>query len=70
MPSPTDQTDHVNRPEQPQARISRKISQAYLAISFERLWSALHWPLVILGGAAALVIGGLVLNLLAQRRGP
>jgi uncharacterized protein (TIGR02302 family) len=60
MPSPTDQTDHVNRPEQPQARISRKISQAYLAISFERLWSALHWPLVILGGAAALVIGGLL----------
>ena len=60
MPSPTDQTDHVNRPEQQEARIARKISQAYLAIGFERLWSALHWPLVILGGTAVLVIGGLL----------
>ena len=42
------------------ARIARKVRQARLAIGFERLWNALHWPLVIFGIAAALVIGGLL----------
>ena len=41
-------------------RIARKVIQARLAIGFERLWNALHWPLVIFGLAAALVIGGLL----------
>ena len=45
----------------PQSRlIERKISQARLAQGFERLWAALHWPIVIALAAAALVIGGVL----------
>lgn len=40
--------------------IERKISQARLALGFERLWAALHWPIVILLVSAALVIGGVL----------
>ena len=36
-------------PAEPGGLIARKISQARLALGFERLWAALHWPLVILG---------------------
>jgi uncharacterized protein (TIGR02302 family) len=57
MPTRPDQPEDMNRRE---ARISRKILQARLAIGFERLWAALHWPLVILGAAAVLVVGGLL----------
>jgi uncharacterized protein (TIGR02302 family) len=42
------------------SRIERKISQARLALGFERIWDALHWPLVILVVAAALVLGGIM----------
>jgi uncharacterized protein (TIGR02302 family) len=41
-------------------RIARKVLAARLAIGFERLWNALHWPLVIIGLAAVLVIGGIL----------
>ncbi len=40
--------------------IERTISQARLALGFERLWAALHWPIVILLVSAALVIGGVL----------
>ena len=60
MPTRTDQSDDVTRPELQQARIARKISQARLALGFERLWAALHWPIVILGLAAVLVVSGLL----------
>ena len=40
--------------------IARKIAQAGLALGFERLWAALHWPIVILLLSAALVIGGVL----------
>lgn len=40
--------------------VDRKITQARLALGFERLWAALHWPILILGIAAALVIGGVL----------
>ncbi len=56
MPNPVDQTPATN----PESLIARKISQARLALGFERLWAALHWPLVILGLAAVLVIGGIL----------
>jgi uncharacterized protein (TIGR02302 family) len=57
MPTRREEPDPVNRQE---ARIARKIFQARLAIGFERLWNALHWPMVILGLAAVLVIGGIL----------
>jgi len=57
MPIPPDTQSHMNRQE---ARISRKVLQARLALGFERLWNALHWPLVIIGFAAVLVIGGIL----------
>lgn len=60
MPTRTDQSDDVTRPELQEARIARKISQARLALGFERLWAALHWPIVILGLAAVLVVSGLL----------
>ncbi|WP_421693136.1 TIGR02302 family protein [Aestuariivirga sp.] len=41
-------------------RVDRKIGQARLALGFEHLWAGLHWPLVILAIAAALVIGGVL----------
>ncbi len=40
--------------------LSSKITQARLAMGFERLWAALHWPLVIAVGFAALVLSGLL----------
>jgi uncharacterized protein (TIGR02302 family) len=49
----------TNLPDQ-SARIERKISQARLAAGFERVWAALHWPLVILAVAAALVLSGIM----------
>ena len=53
MPSQTDQSAQVKR-------VARKVGQARLALGFERLWNALHWPMVILAVAAALVIGGVL----------
>ena len=50
MPTGTRETTHVDR----------KIGQARLALGFERLWDGLHWPLVILAAAAALVAGGVL----------
>ena len=49
--------------------VDRKISQARLALGFERLWTALYWPLLILAAAAALVIGGVFPQLLLWARG-
>ncbi len=49
----------ANRPDSP-AYVDRKIALARLALGFERVWAALHWPLVILAAAAAAVIGGLL----------
>ncbi|MCA3561725.1 MAG: TIGR02302 family protein [Aestuariivirga sp.] len=40
--------------------VDHKIAQARLALGFERVWAALHWPLVLLAAAAALVIAGLL----------
>ena len=60
MPTRTDETDAQSPPKTAEARIARKVSEARLAIGFERLWAALHWPLVILALAAALVVGGLL----------
>ena len=57
MPTPPETPADMNRQE---ARISRKILQARLALGFERLWNALHWPVVIMGVAAVLVVGGLL----------
>jgi len=42
------------------SRVDRKIAEARLALGFERLWAALHWPLVILAVVAALVVGGVL----------
>lgn len=50
MSADTDQTTAVDR----------KIAQARAALGFERLWAALHWPVVIGAAAAALVIGGIL----------
>lgn len=50
MPTGPDQNTHIDR----------KIGQARLALGFERIWDALHWPLVILAVAAALVAGGVL----------
>jgi uncharacterized protein (TIGR02302 family) len=63
MPSPRDETEQMTRPEDRaggEARIASKIAQARLSIGFERLWEALHWPLVIFGLAAVLVVAGLL----------
>ena len=46
------------------AQVERKIGQARAALGFERLWTALHWPLLVAMGFAALVVGG-VLPLIA-----
>lgn len=40
------------------ARVERKIALARMALGFERLWNVLFWPILILAGSAALVIGG------------
>ncbi|MCA3554435.1 TIGR02302 family protein [Aestuariivirga sp.] len=48
--------------------IDHKIAQARLALGFERVWAALHWPLVLLAAAAALVIAGLLPMLPAWAR--
>ena len=45
------------------ARVERKIAQARLALSFERLWDVLFWPFLILAGSAVLVTGGLFFDL-------
>lgn len=63
MPMLTDKSADMDRPEDREALITRKISQARLALGFEQLWAALHWPLVILGVAGALVIGGVLPHL-------
>jgi uncharacterized protein (TIGR02302 family) len=49
--------------------VDRKITQARLALGFERLWAALYGPLLILAAAAALVIGGVVPLLPVWARG-
>lgn len=46
-------------PDRP-PHVDRKIALARLALGFEGLWAALHWPLVILAAGAAAVIGGLL----------
>jgi len=51
-----------------QAAIEGKITQARLALSFERLWGALHWPFLLLALFAALVISGLLPLLAAGLR--
>ena len=60
MPNETDKT--ANKASQNDL-IARKVSQARLALGFERLWAALHWPLVVLGIAAVLVISGFLPHL-------
>ncbi|MEI8177672.1 TIGR02302 family protein [Aestuariivirga sp.] len=40
--------------------VERKITQAQLALNFEGFWALLYWPLLIVAGAAALVIGGVL----------
>jgi uncharacterized protein (TIGR02302 family) len=57
MPTPPEMPADMNRQE---ARIARKILLARLALGFERLWNALHWPMLIIGIAAALVVGGIL----------
>ena len=52
----TDQPDQTSQA----ARIERKIAQAKLALGFEHIWNAAHWPMVILAVAAALVLGGIM----------
>jgi uncharacterized protein (TIGR02302 family) len=52
----TDQPDQTGQA----ARIERKITQARLGLGFERLWNALHWPIVILATAATLVLSGIM----------
>jgi len=39
-------------------KLDRKILQARLAMGWERLWAALHWPVLILAGFAAAVLSG------------
>jgi uncharacterized protein (TIGR02302 family) len=39
-------------------QLARKIGLARLALAFERLWAALHWPIVILATAAAVLLSG------------
>jgi uncharacterized protein (TIGR02302 family) len=41
-------------------KLDRKILQARLAMGWERLWAALHWPLLILAGFATAVASGLL----------
>jgi len=60
MPNETDQT--ADKAPQNDL-IARKVSQARLALGFERLWAALHWPLVAVGMAAVLVISGFLPHL-------
>ncbi|MFN4141002.1 TIGR02302 family protein [Aestuariivirga sp.] len=60
MPIADDQTETVKPPAAEEARIARKIAAGRLALGFERTWAALHWPLVILGVAAVLVVGGIL----------
>jgi len=50
----------VRQPDPQATHVDRKIAQARLALGFERVWAALHWPLVIFAAGAALVIGGLL----------
>ncbi len=38
----------------------RKVRQARAALGFERLWAALHWPIVIALGFAATIVSGLL----------
>jgi uncharacterized protein (TIGR02302 family) len=43
------------------AQLAGKIKLAWLALAFERLWAALHWPIVVLAVIAAILLsGGLV----------
>lgn len=41
-------------------KLDVKILQARLAMGWERLWAALHWPVLILAGFAAAVLSGLL----------
>ena len=50
----------ASKPDSQTANVDRKISQARLALGFERVWAALHWPLVIFAAGAALVVGGVL----------
>ena len=54
MPTGPDDPDIQSR------LIERTISRARMALGFERLWAALHWPIVILLVSAALVVGGVL----------
>jgi uncharacterized protein (TIGR02302 family) len=48
--------------------VDRKIAQARLALSFERLWTVLLWPVLIFAAAAALVVSGLLADVPAWPR--
>ena len=50
----------ASQPDSRVTHLDRKIAQARLALGFERLWAALHWPLVIFAAGAALAIGGVL----------
>ena len=50
----------ASQPDSQVTNVERKIAQARLALGFERVWAALHWPLVILAAGAALVLGGVL----------
>jgi len=46
-----------NHPATP-AQLERKIRQASLALAFERVWAALHWPVVVVCAGLALLLSG------------
>ena len=60
MPSPNDQTNEHRQPAAAEARIAAAISKARLALGFERVWAALHWPLLVVMVGVALVASGLL----------
>lgn len=41
-------------------RVERKIDQARLAMGWERLWAALHWPIVAVMLTAAVLVSGVL----------
>ena len=63
MSSRTDQTATPAQTSAAEARIAGTISKARLALGFERVWAALHWPLLMGMVAVALVVSGLLLRL-------
>ena len=60
MPSPSDQTTERKQPSAAEARIAGAVSKARLALGFERVWAALHWPLLVAMVAMALAVSGLL----------